>query len=474
MSAPEERPVENHEAGPEGPAAMPAEFGVWMAMFVVVASMVGTGVLTTSGYTMYLVGSNAWMLALWMLGGVIAICGALTLAELSAALPRTGGDYVYLTEAYGPLAGFMSGWVSFLMGFSGPCASAAYGAAKYVLAPMGLTGDRATLFERGLATLAILTFAAIHVSGRRRTSLVQGWITGLKVGVLIILIVAGLAVGWPHAENLNDARPVDLGLAKTMLFSLVFIYYAYTGWNGASYLAGEIREPQKVLPRAILLGTGAVTLLYMAVNVVYGLALSAQDVKAIVDDPGNTQGLDAVAKIADIASRRLFGDRWSDPLSVAIGLMMLSSLSVYLLLGPRVVYAMAKAGQFPAVAARLRPGSETPAVATFFQVVATLALLWSGSFENLFIYASVGLSLFSLLAMSAIFVLRVKRPDLPRPFRTPGYPVTPAVYLILTGVLLVAAFINSWKVSTISLASMLVGVPIYYLTAASREARRAA
>ena len=461
-----ESPVAGDEisGSPADPAAMPAEFGVWMAVFVVVASMVGTGVLTTSGYTMYLVGSNQWMLILWLVGGLIAICGALTLAELSAALPKTGGDYVYLYEAYGPLAGFMSGWVSYLMGFSGPSASAAYGAAKYVLAPMHLSGDSAMYAERGLATLAILIFAAIHVWGRRQTSLVQGWITGLKVAVLLVLIVAGLSAGWRNTANLVDAKPVDLDLATTMLFSLVFIYYAYTGWNGASYLAGEIREPQKVLPRAILLGTGVVMALYLAVNAVYALALSAADVKAIVEDPANKQGLDAVAPIAEIATRRLFGSKWSDPLSVAIGLMMLSSLSVYLLLGPRVIYAMAKAGQFPAIAGRLLPRSQTPAVATLFQIAATLVLLWTGSFESLFVYASVGLSLFSLLAMSAIFVLRAKRPDLHRPFRTPGYPVTPAIYLLLTGVLLAAAFYNSWKVSTISLASMLVGVPFYYLT----------
>lgn len=475
MSATDEQAAMDGSSDGGAPAsAMPAEFGVWMAVFVVVASMVGTGVLTTSGYTMYLVGSNSWMLVLWAVGALIAICGALTLAELSAALPRTGGDYVYLYEAYGPLAAFMSGWVSFLMGFSGPSATAAYGAAKYVLAPMRLSGDAAMYAERGLATIAILIFAAIHVSGRRRTSLVQGWTTGLKVALLLVLIVAGLSVGWRNTENLDDFGPVDMGLAKTMLFSLVFIYYAYTGWNGASYLAGEIREPQKVLPKAILCGTAIVALLYLAVNLVYGLALSAADVKAIVDDPANTKGLDAVAPIAEIATRRLFGSSWSDPLSVAIGLMMLSSLSVYLLLGPRVIYAMAKEGQFPAVAARLRPGTETPAVATVFQVVATLALLWSGSFENLFVYASVGLSLFSLMSMSAIFVLRAKRPDLPRPFRTPGYPVTPAIYLLLTGVLLVAAFINSWKVSTVSLASMLLGIPIYYLTAGARARRKAA
>ncbi len=475
MSAHDDQAVLNESNDPAAPAeAMPAEFGVGMAVAVVVASMVGTGVLTTSGYTMYLVGSNSWMLALWLLGGVIALCGALTLAELSAALPRTGGDYVYLYEAYGPLAAFMSGWVSYLMGFSGASAVAAYAAAKYVLKPAGLGGDGAMLAERGLATLAVLIFAAIHVSSRRRTSLVQGWITGLKVALLLVLVVAGVAVGWPNAANLNDVGAVDLHTAKEMLFSLVFIYYAYTGWNGASYLAGEIREPQKVLPRAILYGTGAVALLYLAVNVVYCLALTAGDVRAIVEAPTNARGLDVVAPIAELATRRLFGDAWSDPLSVAIGLMLLSSLSVYLLLGPRVIYAMAKVGQFPAVAARLREGAETPAVATVFQLVATLALLWSGTLESLFVYAAVGLSLFSMLSMSAIFVLRVKRPDLPRPFRTPGYPFTPAVYLLLTGVLVVAAFVNSWKVSTISLASLLLGIPVYHLTPAARARRRSA
>ena len=189
-------------------------------------------------------------------------------------------------------------------------------------------------------------------------------ITGLKLVVLGLLIVAGLAVGWPHSANLHDARPVDGGLAVTMMFSLVYIYYAYTGWNGASYLAGEIRDAQKVLPRAILLGTAVVTLLYLALNVVYALALSAAAVQAMVNAPENKQGLDVVAPIAEIAARRLFGPRWSNPLSVAIGLMLLSTLSVYLLLGPRVIYAMARAGQFPAIAARLTPRAGTPAVAT--------------------------------------------------------------------------------------------------------------
>ncbi|WP_250846968.1 APC family permease [Aquisphaera insulae] len=442
---------------------MPAEFGLPMATFVVIASMVGVGVLTTSGYTMAGVGSNQYMLLLWVVGGIIALCGALTLAELSAALPHTGGDFVYLLHAYGPLVAFLSGWVSFVCGFSGPCAAAALASAKYVLAPFAIDPARLTLIQRVLATAGILSFAVVHVSGRSRTARVQGWITGLKVGLLGLLVVAGLLVGWPNLANLNDPMPVDGPLAESMLFSLVYIYYAYIGWNGASYLAGEIREPQRILPRAILYGTGGVTILYLALNAVYGLALTPADLKAMIDAPGNQQGMDVVDPIAEIAAKRLFGTSWSTPLSLAIGLMLLSTLSAYLLLGPRVIYAMARAGQFPGIAARLSPSAGTPFVATALQVAMTLVLLWTGSFQWIVLYASVGLSLFSMLAMSSIFVLRWKRPDLVRPFRTPGYPVTPLIYLILTAALALAAFRKEPWISTAALASILAGIPVYYL-----------
>jgi APA family basic amino acid/polyamine antiporter len=283
------------------------------------------------------------------------------------------------------------------------------------------------------------------------------------MAVLVAFVLAGLAAGWPHTANLRDSKHVDSDLALTMLFSLVYIYYAYTGWNGASYLAGEIRNAQRILPRAILLGTALVTLLYLAINVVYAMALSADQVQAIVKAPENTQGLDAVAPIAEIAAQRLFGPSWSNPLSVAIGLMLLSTLSAYLLLGPRVLYALAQAGQFPSLAARLTHSAGTPGLATVFQVGITLALLWTGSFESIVVYASVGLSIFSILSMSSIFILRWRRPELHRPFRTPGYPLTPAIYLLLTSMLTMAAFALRPRVSAAALGSILIGVPVYYL-----------
>jgi APA family basic amino acid/polyamine antiporter len=456
------------EAGPSGtkPEAMPAEFGPAMATWVIVASMVGVGVLTTSGYTVYTVGSNQLMLALWVLGGVVAVCGALTLCELSAALPRTGGDYVYLYEAYGPLPAFLSGWVSFLIGFAAPAAASAFGAAKFLLIPLHIEeGATASRLQRGAATLAVLVFAAIHASARRRTARIQGWITGLKIALLVLFLVAGLAVGWPRYANLIDRPPLSWPTAVAMMFSMVYISYAYTGWNAASYLAGEIAEPQRNLPRAILLGTGCVVALYVGLNVVYALALSAGDVRAIVDDPNNHLSYkpDAVAPIAQLAGRRLFGVRGSEPFTVAVGLMLLSSLSAYLLTGPRVIYAMAREGHFPAIAARLSARRQTPVIATILQTVATLVLLWTGSFESIVVFAGIGLAISSMLAIAAVYVLRRRRPELHRPFLTPGYPVTPAVYLVATAVLTAATFSQRPLVSSYALLSILAGVPIYYL-----------
>jgi len=442
---------------------MPAEFNLPTAIFVVVAGMVGAGVLTTSGYTVAAVGSNQWMLILWVLGGITAVCGALTLAELTAALPRTGGDYVYLYEAYGPLPAFLSGWVSFLIGFAGPSAAAAFAFAQYIVVAIEGAGSQSIQLERMLATAAMLIFATIHVSGRRQTAKVQGWITLLKLCGLTAFACAGVSIGWPNRANLADLTPLDGKLAVTLMSSMVYIYYAYTGWNSASFVAGEVRNPQRRLPQAILIGTAGVMMLYLALNVVYALALSAADVRGIIADPSNSVGREAVAPIALIAAERLFGHRWSTAFSIGIGLMLLSTMSAYVLIGPRVVFAMAQAGQFPAVAARLTRRASTPAVATMLQVGVALVLLWTGTSESIIVYAGVGLSIFSMLAISSIYILRWKRPDLPRPFRTPGYPVTPAVYLIMTALLTVATFCSRPRVSSYAVLSILAGVPFYYL-----------
>jgi basic amino acid/polyamine antiporter, APA family len=459
------------EVPASGAPSQGPRFGLATATFVVVSSMIGTGVLTTSGFTVYFVGSNQLMLALWVVGGVLAMCGALTLCELSAALPRSGGDYVFLAEAYGPLAAFLSGWVSFLIGFGGPIAASASASAKYLLAPLRLGDASAAVAQPAVASAAIVALGIVHCLGRGSTIRAQAGMTALKIGILITLAVAGLVAGWGRWENLDDRPPLSAGLLVTMASSLVYISYAYTGWNAASYLAGEVDRPQQRMPRAILLGTGLVLVLYLALNTAYALALSAADVRAIVGGPENVS---AIAPIAQIAVDRLYGHRIADPLSVAIGLTLLASVSAYILTGPRVAYAMARAGQFPEVAGRLS-AQGAPVIATALQVAWSLVILWTASFERILLYSGVGLSIFSMLTVSAVYVLRRRQPDLPRPFRTPGYPIVPAIYLAGTGLLTAAVFYERPIVSSISLVSIAIGVPVYYVgNAAARRRRNAA
>ena len=448
--------VEPTQSRPDGQG-----FGLATATFVIVSSMIGVGVLTTSGHTVLKLGSNQLMLVLWVIGGVVALCGALTLAELSAALPRSGGEYVIFREAYGPLPAFLAGWVSFQFGFSAPIAAAASAASSYLLAPFDLDDSIGAVARPLLGSAAILGFASIHASGRGRSVKLQGFVTVLELAFLVAFVVAGLAVGGGNVANLDDRPPVDLHLLIDMLFALIYISYGYTGWNAASYIAGEIGDATRRLPRAILLGTGLVMLLYLALNIVYALALPSGEIRALAAGGRS----DAVDPIAQLAAGRLFGPIWADRLSIGVGLILLSTLSAYLLTGPRVTFAMARAGQFPSIAGRLSPRTGTPVVATILQAGWGLVLLWTGSFDQIVLYAGVGLSLSSMLSVGAVYVLRVRRPELPRPFRVPAYPWVPAVYLLANAALLIAVFAEQTWIAACSVLSILTGLPIHALMA---------
>ncbi len=435
----------------------PAGFGLATATFVIVSSMIGVGILTTSGYTVAKLGSNQLMLVLWVFGGAVALCGALTLAELSAALPRSGGEYVIFLEAYGRLPAFLAGWVSFQFGFSAPIAVAASASWTYLLGPLDIAPELLAPIRPLLGTLTIVIFALIHSSGRGRSMQLQGAVTVLELLFLMAFVVAGLILGRGHFANLADRPPLSGSLVLGMVFAMVYISYAYTGWNAASYLAGEIGDATRRLPRAILAGTLLVTTLYLALNLVFALALPAGEIQALAD-----QGpADVVEPIAELAATRLFGPVWSNRVSVGVGLILLSTLSAYLLTGPRVTFAMARAGQFPAVAGRLSSRTGTPVVATALQAGWGLVLLWTGSFQAIVLYSGVGLAIASLLSVGAVYVLRVRQPDLPRPFRVPGYPWVPAFYLVPTTALVVAVFYETPWIASFSVLSILTGLPVY-------------
>jgi APA family basic amino acid/polyamine antiporter len=442
-------------------AAAPA-FGLATAVFVVISSMIGTGVLTTSGFTVAHVGSNELMLVLWVVGGVLAACGALTLCELAAAIPHSGGDYVYVRVAYGPMAGFLAGWVSFLIGFGGPIAASSAAAAKYLCA--GLRLSPAAWQETSIATGIVITLGLVHGLGRHSTIRTQSIMTLVTLAFLVVLASAGLLSGRGDWSSIADRPAITPSIFLAMASSLVYVSYAYSGWNAAAYIAGEVDVPHRLVPQAILIGTGLVTAVYLGLNVMYAIALPAADIQSIVAQ----RGLNAVAPIAQLAAERLFGPWTAVPLALATAVTLVASVSAYVLTGPRIAAAMARAGQFPAIAGITSTGG-APAIATAMQVAWALVLLWTASFEVILLYAGVGLAIFSMLTVAAVFVLRVRQPELDRPFRTLGYPLVPAVYLLGTGTLTLAVGVERPLVAAVSLATILGGIPVYWLWNAVRQ-----
>ena len=424
-------------------------FGLSTSTYVVVASMVGTGILISPGYMMASLQNYPVIFGLWALGGLLALCGALCVAELAAALPRAGGEYVYLREAYGPMPAFLSGWTSFLVGFSAALAMAGYIAALYLLTPFGLTEDGT---RKAVAAVIIVAVTLPNLFGPRQSAWTQNLTTIFKLGLFLTLVALAFLCGKGRLAHIAEGRAireVDLGTAATQLF---YVMFAYTGWNAASYLAGEVKNPGKILPRSLLLGTGLVIVLYLALNLVFAYAVPLADV-----------GFDNAEQIPQLAVENLFGPGVSSIFSVLLGLTFLATVSAFVITGPRVYYAMARDGLFPSVAGRISSKGRVPVYAMLAQSVCAIIILFVTDFQNLYQYASVGLSIFAMLFIGAVYVLRWRRPDMERPFRVPGYPVVPAIFMAVILFMTVFAFKQWPKPSIYSLGSIFAGIPVYYV-----------
>jgi len=427
-------------------------FGLSTATYVVIASMVGTGILVSPGYMMASLGNYPLIFALWALGGLLALCGALCVAELAAALPRAGGEYVYLREAYGPMPAFLSGWTSFFLGFSAPLAVAGYIAALYLLTPFGVAEDQSGYLVKIVAAGIIAAITVPNLLGHRQSAWTQNLTTLLKFGLFVVLVAAGFLFGKGQFANVTAGQPlkgVDFETAVTQLF---YVMFAYSGWNAASYLAGEVRDPARVLPRSLLLGAGLVIALYLAINLVFAYAVPLADV-----------GFDNAERVPQLAVENLFGPRAASAFSVVLGLAFLATVSAFIITGPRVYYAMAQDGLFPKVAGHVSAKGGVPTYAMLMQSACAIVILFVTDFQNLYQYASVGLSLFALLFISALYVLRWRRPEMERPFRVPGYPLVPAIFLLVTLFMAVFAFKQWTKPSVYSLGSICLGIPVYYI-----------
>jgi len=442
----------------DGTDEIPRHFGFWTGWFVVVASMVGSGILTNSGPILKSTGSYPVLFALWAIGGVIALMGALTMGELASGLPRVGGDYIYVREAFGPAWGFTYGWSMVLLGFAAPIALVAYTTASYLYVPLSawLNLSPGALDERNFillfATCLIVVFTIVHSLGHRHSSRIQSFTTIFKIGVLIALglfLFVSARGEWSHLQSDPQFFRATWG---NLASGLILVMYAYTGWNAAVYLAGEIRTPRRNLPLCLSIGCLGVTVLYLLLNVAYGYALSVPKVMLMSEVDTN--------RLAEVAASTLLGSQLSQLFSTLISLGVIASLSAYTLTGPRIVYAMAKDGLFPAPIARLNPRTGTPQLATFLQAGLALIFLWSGTFEQVLTFAGYGLSFVSIMVIAPIFFLR-RRSTFHPEFRVPLYPWIPAFFILANVAMLVGAAMDTPGLAVASIGTVLAGFPLY-------------
>ncbi|MCK4618324.1 MAG: amino acid permease [Desulfobacterales bacterium] len=405
------------------------EIGLFSATILVIANMVGTGIFTTSGFIMEELGNPQAMLLCWLVGGIFALCGALCYGELGAMFPRAGGEYVFLRESFGKRMGFLSGWISLIVGFSAPIAAASIAFATYFfrILPASFSAKlTAPFLEIGilaispitmLAITVIIIFSLIHYHSVFLGARVQNSLTVFKIGLIIVFVTAGFCMGHGSIENFSGGLEISLIFQDKFAISLIFITFAYSGWNAAAYLGGEIKNPVRNIPLALFTGTALVVCLYLLLNIVYIYALS----------PGEMIG---VLEVGTKSAVSLFGDNISRYFSGAIALGILSVLSAMIMAGPRVYYAMSKDGVFFELFGKVNALRQTPVFAILLQAAIAIVMVITASFDKLLLYIGFTLSLCAMLTVVGMMLLRIKKPDLKRSYKTFGYPVTPLLFIL--------------------------------------------
>ena len=389
------------------------KFSQRTAITLVIANMVGTGVFTSLGFQLLDIQHAGVILLLWLIGGVVALCGALCYAELGAALPRSGGEYNFLSRIYHPGVGFVSGWISVTVGFSAPTAAAAITAATY------LRSVFPDLHVVATSVALVTSIGAIHLGSRSGSSAFQQVFTGIK----IVLILLFMALAWWQVDTLQTVdwlpETTDLALIGTGGFAVALIYvnYAYTGWNAATYLSGEVDNPSRNLPRILIFGTAAVTLLYLALHVTF---LSVAPMQAMAGK------IEIGYVVADFA----FGSTGASLIGGMLGLLLVSTVSAMLLAGPRALQVMGEDFRVLSVLSRTTV-SGVPALAVALQISLTLLLIITSSFEQIIVFSGALLALNSLVTVIGVLILRAREPDLPRPFTMPWYPLPMLVYSVI-------------------------------------------
>lgn len=415
------------------------------ATALAIADMIGIGVFTSLGFQVQAITSGFSVLMLWIVGGVAALCGALAYAELSAAFPRSGGEYNFLSQIYHPAVGFLAGWISATVGFAAPIALAAMAFGQYF---KGVVPGAPALLV-GLAIAWTITF--VHLTGVELGSRFQNISTAIKAALIVGLIVAGLAFGTAQPISFAPSSS-DLSVMTSAPFavSLVFVMYAYSGWNAATYIAGEVREPGISLPRSIVAATLTVVFLYVALNAVFLYTTPMAAMAGKLD-------------VALIAGTHIFGEAGGRLVGALICIGLISSISAMTWIGSRVTMAMGKDHALLAPLGRTTPAG-VPTTAILLQVAIVTVLMMTQSFEAVLDIIQFSLTLCSFLAVLGVIVLRWTAPDLSRPYRTWGYPVTPFVFLAVTAFMMYHLIIERTAQSLTGLGIMLAGLSIYALS----------
>jgi len=423
---------------------------------IVVANIIGAGIFTTSGLLMGSLGNVTVMITLWVVGGIIALCGALSYSELGAAMPRAGGEYTFLSQLFHPSVGFLSGWVSFIAGFSAPIAASAIGFSEYFYRAFPAVADL-PLFsgwlspegtKKFLAAAVIILFTAIHARGLSFGAKIQNILTILKIGLLVALIIVGFWLGkgdWSHFSQ-HEAFKFDLSGLKTGGLALLWIMFAYSGWNAATYIGSEVKNPGKNIPRALIFGTLSVMAIYFLLNIFFVYAVAPADMKGVVS-------------VGGLAVGNAFGAQADTVVSLLISFALFSSLSAYLILGPRVYYAMSNDGYFFKSISKVAPKSHVPVRAILLQGALSLVMVVSGTFDQILTYMGFALGLFPLLAVAGVFILRKSSKNY---VKMPGFPVAQVIFLLASGGMLLLSFFERPVESGIALVTVMVGLPVYW------------
>jgi APA family basic amino acid/polyamine antiporter len=447
--------------GPIPERSLPRVLGPLSIVGIVVGTMIGSGIFIVPSSMAADLGSPPLMLAVWVVGGILSFFGALSLSELGAAFPQAGGMYVYLREAYGPLVAFLFGWTLFLIIDAGSMATLAVAFSSKYLPYFVRLSPAAT---KAVAIGLIFILMAVNIRGVKWGALVQNLFTVIKFAALIVLIGAVFAFAKGSASHFATKAPDAPagGMLGPFGIALVAVLWAFKGWEVSTFSAGEIRNPEKNLPFGIFVGTLLVILLYLGANLAYLYAFPIQD----------------VAKSSRIASDVMafaVGPAGGTFIALAILFSITGACNGHLLTGPRVYYAMARDGVFFKSVARLHPRFLTPHVSLAAVSLWAALLCLSGTFEQLFTYVVFGLWIFFGLTVGAVMILRRKRPDLPRPYRTWGYPVTPVLFILAALYISVNSLIAKFGNTIVGLAIILLGIPayLYWKRRAARTAESA-